>query len=169
MTEIYIYFAKKITPARARHILNTKKISKKVALTLLRNTGVKLPPSSFIVSPFHFGGGNISIGENTYINYDFICIDYSQISIGSNVLIGPRVTLCTVTHPTEPIVRLSIERNIHAPITIGDNVFIGANVTILPGVTIGENSVIAANSVVTTDVPANCLYGGTPAKFKKSL
>ncbi|MCP1065412.1 hypothetical protein M5G07_07095 [Serratia symbiotica] len=70
----------------------------------------------------------------------------------------------------ELAVRLSIQRKIHPPITtIGDNVFVGANVTILPEVKIGENSVIAENSVVTTDVPANCLYGGTPVKFKKSL
>ncbi|MBQ0956494.1 DapH/DapD/GlmU-related protein [Serratia symbiotica] len=169
LTEIYIYFAKKITPSRAKHILNVKKLRKNAAHSLLRKSGVIIPPSSCIVAPFHFGSGNIAIGENTYINYDCICIDYSAIKIGSNVLIGPRVTLSTVTHPTEPTARLSNQRNIYSPITIEDNVFIGTNVTILPGVTIGANSVIAANSVVTSSVPADCLYAGTPARFKKSL
>ncbi|RDU13945.1 hypothetical protein DWV02_25305 [Citrobacter freundii] len=38
-----------------------------------------------------------------------------------------------------------------------------------PGVTIGNNSVIAANSVVRSDVPANTLYAGTPAVFKRNI
>jgi maltose O-acetyltransferase len=37
----------------------------------------------------------------------------------------------------------------------------------LPGVTLGDNSVIGANSVVTSDVPANAVFVGTPARFKK--
>jgi len=82
-------------------------------------------------------------------------------------MIGPNVTLTTVSHHTDPTLRHGA--NIIAPIKIGENVWIGAGVVVLPGITIGDNSVIAANSVVTTDVPANCLYAGTPAKFKKAL
>jgi acetyltransferase-like isoleucine patch superfamily enzyme len=51
-----------------------------------------------------------------------------------------------------------------APIAIGNNVFIGANATILPGVTIGDNVVIGAHSVVTRDVPSDCVAAGVPAK-----
>lgn len=82
-------------------------------------------------------------------------------------MIGPNVTLTTVSHHTDPILRHGA--NIIAPIEIGENVWIGAGAVVLPGITIGDNSVIAANSVVTADVPANCLYAGTPAKFKKAL
>ena len=49
----------------------------------------------------------------------------------------------------------------------GKRVWIGSGDIILPGVNIGDNSVIAAGSVVTKDVPENCLYGGNPAKFIK--
>ena len=49
------------------------------------------------------------------------------------------------------------------------NAWIGAAATILPGVTIGENAVIAAGSVVTKDVPNNCIVGGVPAKFIKNI
>ena len=50
------------------------------------------------------------------------------------------------------------------PVIIEDFVWIGANCLILPGVRIGRGSVIAAGSVVTKDVPAMCLAGGSPAR-----
>ena len=56
----------------------------------------------------------------------------------------------------------------NAPIIIGENCWIGTNVRICKGVTIGDNSVIAACSVVTKDVPANCIVAGNPAKIVKS-
>lgn len=51
---------------------------------------------------------------------------------------------------------------------IGENCWIGANVRICKGVTIGDNSVVAACSVVTKDVPANCIVAGNPAKVVKN-
>lgn len=50
---------------------------------------------------------------------------------------------------------------------IGENSFIGINAIICPGVTIGKSCIIAAGSVVTTDVPSNCLAAGVPATVKK--
>ena len=54
-------------------------------------------------------------------------------------------------------------------ITVEDDVWIGGNSVINQGVTIGARSVIAANSVVNSDVPTDCLYGGTPAKLIRHL
>ena len=54
------------------------------------------------------------------------------------------------------------------PIIIGDYVLLGMNVTVLKGVTIGEHSIIGANSVVTNDIPANCIAVGNPCKPIKS-
>lgn len=59
--------------------------------------------------------------------------------------------------------------DIFGPIVIHDNVFIGVGSIILPGVTIGENSIIAAGSVVSKDVPPNCVYGGVPARKLSDL
>lgn len=50
-------------------------------------------------------------------------------------------------------------------IVINDNVFIGHGVTILPNVEIGCNVIIGAGSVVTSDIPSNCVFAGVPARF----
>ena len=47
--------------------------------------------------------------------------------------------------------------------TIGDNVSICANATVIGGIKIGNNVVIGAGSVVTKDVPDNCVAYGNPA------
>jgi len=47
---------------------------------------------------------------------------------------------------------------------IGNNVDIGANVCIIGGVTIGDNVIIGAGSVVTKDVPVDCVVVGNPAR-----
>lgn len=52
---------------------------------------------------------------------------------------------------------------------IEDNVFIGVNSVVLPGITIGENSIIGAGSVVTKDIPPNCIAAGNPAKILKAI
>lgn len=46
---------------------------------------------------------------------------------------------------------------------------IGTNVTILPKVKIGSNVIVAAGSVVTKDIPDNCMVAGVPAVVKKEL
>ena len=50
-------------------------------------------------------------------------------------------------------------------VTIVNHVFIGQGSSILCGVTIGDNVIIGANSLVSGDVPSNCVYAGNPAKF----
>lgn len=55
-------------------------------------------------------------------------------------------------------------RAFHADTRIGKRCFIGANALIMPGVTIGNESVIGGGSVVTKDVPPNCIVAGNPAR-----
>lgn len=48
---------------------------------------------------------------------------------------------------------------------IGSYTGIGAKSIIMPGVRIGNHCLVAAGSVVTKDVPDNCLVGGNPARI----
>jgi maltose O-acetyltransferase len=48
-------------------------------------------------------------------------------------------------------------------------VWIGSHVIILPGVRIGRNSAIGAGSVLTKDVPDNCIAAGNPARLSRRI
>jgi carbonic anhydrase/acetyltransferase-like protein (isoleucine patch superfamily) len=56
-----------------------------------------------------------------------------------------------------------------AGITVGNNVHIGLNATIMPNVRVGNNVVIGVGSVVTHDVPDDCVVAGVPARVICSI
>lgn len=56
------------------------------------------------------------------------------------------------------------EKDIFAPISVGNNVMIGVDSLIMPGVKIGNNVIIAGHSVVTKDIPDGAVVAGVPAK-----
>ncbi|MEU2544089.1 sugar O-acetyltransferase [Streptomyces roseolus] len=113
-------------------------------------------------------GSYITVGEDTFINYNLTALDVAPITIGRDCQIGPNVQLLTPTHPVEPGPRRD-KLEAARPITIGDNVWLGGGAIVLAGVTIGDNSVIGAGSVVTKDVPANVVAVGNPARVIRSI
>lgn len=56
-------------------------------------------------------------------------------------------------------------RNRHENTYIGTKCFIGANAIIMCGIRIGNECIVGAGSVVTKDVPNNCIVAGNPAKI----
>jgi len=113
-----------------------------------------------------YKGARISIGDHTFINYGSSISAYKQVEIGRHCLLG---------HHT-----LIVDRNEHgvdqremvpppAQVIIEDHVWIGSRVVVLPGVLIGHHSVIGAGSVVTKDIPANCLAVGNPARVVRGF
>ena len=59
-------------------------------------------------------------------------------------------------------------RRHEAKTIIGKHCFIGCASIIMPNITLGDQVVVAAGSVVTKDVPANCIVAGNPAKVIKT-
>ena len=122
----------------------------------------------------------IIIGDNVGISSACIWAN-SQILIGNNVNIGGDcLILDNDAHPHKFLERRTdFFKNIprekyfkiipSAPIEICDDVWIGARCQILKGVTIGERSIIGAGSIVTNDVPADCIAAGNPCKVIKRL
>ena len=110
-------------------------------------------------------GCNIHVGDNFYAGYNCTMLDYAEIKIGNNCLIGPNVGIYTTSHSLSPTDRY--KTGYAKPITIGDDVWIGGHSCIMPGVSIGHGAVVAAGSVVTKDVEPNTLVGGNPARLIK--
>lgn len=131
---------------------------------LIRSILGKAGANVHIEQPFHCDYGfNIEVGDNFYTNFNCTILDVGKVSIGSNVMFAPNVSLYTAGHPIHPDSRNSgYEYGI--AITIGNNVWIGGNVVVNPGVTIGNNTVIGAGSVVTKDIPDNVVAIGVPCK-----
>lgn len=111
-------------------------------------------------------GANLAIGNNVGISNTLIhCSD--SITIGDNVKIGGACMIFDSNfHSLDPEARRNPEKDIKgaktAPIEIKNDSFIGARSTICKGVTIGERAIIQAGSVVTNDIPADCIAGGNP-------
>lgn len=113
-------------------------------------------------------GDNIHVGRNFYANYDVVMLDGAPITIGDDVLFGPKVGLYTSNHLFDATER---QRGgcVAKPITIGDRCWLAANVTVLPGVTIGVGTIIGAGSVVTHDIPANVIAAGNPCQVLRPI
>ena len=109
----------------------------------------------------HLRAGGVTLGRNVHIGARTI-VDSSHrhlVTIGDDVVIAPRVHILAHDASTKPLLgytRIGL-------VDIGAKVFIGAGSVILPGVTIGEGAIVAAGSVVTKDVAAGAVVGGSPA------
>jgi acetyltransferase-like isoleucine patch superfamily enzyme len=110
--------------------------------------------------------GDLYIGDDTRIGIGSVLI--GPVTIGRKVMIAQNVTISGLNHnyadTNLPIADQGVSVGI---IEISDDVWIGANCVITKGVRIGKHVVIAASSVVTGDIPDNCVVGGIPAKIIK--
>jgi acetyltransferase-like isoleucine patch superfamily enzyme len=78
-----------------------------------------------------------------------------QSTIGNFVWLYMSVVLTNDPHPPSTYT---------AGVTVEDYAVIATMSVVLPGVTIGEHSLVAARSLVTRNVPAHTVVGGSPAK-----
>lgn len=113
-------------------------------------------------------GSRIALGDHVYANTGLTVIDDTFVTIGSHVMLGPRVTISAATHPVDPELRRQAYQY-DLPVTIEENVWVGAGATILPGVTIGKNSVIGAGSVVDRDIPPDVVAAGVPCRVLREI
>ena len=113
-------------------------------------------------------GCNTYIGNNFFANYGLTILDVGKVTIGDNVLLGPRVHLFTAGHPIDADVR-NAKLEYGKAITIGSNVWVGGNTVINPGVTIGSNVVIGSGSVVTRDIPDGVVAAGNPCRVIRPI
>ncbi|HEV7301560.1 MAG TPA: acyltransferase [Tepidisphaeraceae bacterium] len=115
--------------------------------------------------------GNVELGDDCSIQTGTILVGYGTrddraglIRIGNGVRIAPMVMMIASNHRFDgdrPIRQQGMQ---HAPITIGDDVWIAGRVNVMAGVTIGRGCVVGAGAVVTKDIPPNSIAVGVPAR-----
>jgi acetyltransferase-like isoleucine patch superfamily enzyme len=114
--------------------------------------GMKTPQSSL-----HLGKRTI-IMQMSYINPTL------PVTIGDDSGIGGHCLFFTHGSWNSQLEGFPVK---FAPITLGKKVWLPWRVFVMPGVNIGDESVIGANSLITSDIPANSLAAGNPAKVLK--
>ncbi|MBO6117884.1 MAG: galactoside O-acetyltransferase [Bacteroidales bacterium] len=107
---------------------------------------------------------NVKIGKNVVIMNNCLMMSAGGITIEDDVLVAANSQLISNNHDLQEHQIITCK-----PVHLKRNCWIGAGATILPGVTIGQNSVVGAGSVVTKDVPDNCIAVGNPAKVVKNI
>lgn len=108
-------------------------------------------------------GGKLTIGQGA-ANVGLTIMCAKEVTIGNGVRIGRNVS---IRDWNGPHVIINDHYRNHAPVHIGDHVWLCTGCTIMPGVTVGEGAVVAANSTVTRDVPPHSMVAGSPAKVIK--
>lgn len=112
-----------------------------------------------------FGSGRtVRLGDYSGIGVD--CVLSGRVTIGNNVMMGPRSVLIARNHAFQDT-EIPMNRQGFAeerPIVIGDDVWIGTNVIVLPGVSVGHGAILAAGAVVSKDVQPYSIVGGNPAR-----
>ena len=108
--------------------------------------------------------GVIRIGREVRLNRGATICAYTEVSIGDFSMVGEFVSIRDANHGIARGELVRSQPHDAKPIRIGSDVWVGRGACILPGVTIGDGAIIGANSIVTKDVPANCIAAGIPAK-----
>jgi acetyltransferase-like isoleucine patch superfamily enzyme len=124
--------------------------------------------SSFVFASRFAARPSLTVGDRTGISHGCRFTVGKRISIGNDCMIAAGVWIFDSSgHSTDPASRLAglppLDTEVR-PVTIGNNVWIGTNSIVFPGVTIGDGSVVSAGSVVMSDVPANTIVAGNPAR-----
>lgn len=85
---------------------------------------------------------------------------WNGVELEDDVFVGPNATFTNDNFPRSKIYPEQFNRTV-----IQKGASIGANATVLSGITIGSGAMVGAGAVVTTDVPANAIVVGNPARI----
>jgi len=131
----------------------------------LKDIPARIEPGAIIREQVEIGK-NAVIMMGAVINIGAIIGDGTMIDMGA--VLGGRATVGKNCHVGAGAVLAGVVEPASAtPVIIEDNVMIGANAVVIEGCRVGANAVVAAGAVVVSDVPANAVVAGCPARVIK--
>jgi acetyltransferase-like isoleucine patch superfamily enzyme len=142
------------------HYFNYTHVSQRRLVQM--GSGVRFAPNVSITN-----GARVTIGDRAAIGarcHLWAGNNTGRVVIGEEALFGPEVFLTASNYGTEPGTPPMYQPTHEADVVIGRGVWLGARVMVMAGVTVGDGAIVGAGSVVTKDLPANCIAGGIPAR-----
>ena len=134
-------------------MLDTKDIPARIEPGAIIREQVEISKNAVIMMGAVINIGAV-IGDGTMI--DMGAVLGGRATVGKNCHVGAGAVLAGVVEPASA-----------TPVIVEDNVLIGANAVFIEGCHVGENAVVAAGAVVVSDVPANAVVAGCPARVIK--
>ena len=137
-------------------------VRKRIAVRL-REAGAHMPPC---VAPGAFVARDASIEDGAVVCAGAV--------VGSRAVIG-RYTIINSVSSVDHDCHLGMLSQVTAGVTfgggvkVGTNCFFGVKSAVIPGLTIGDNTQVMAGSLVTSDIEADVLAGGSPARIVRRL
>ena len=107
-------------------------------------------------------GKECFIGRGAMLDLAGKLVLENQVTVSSRAILLTHFSVGFSNHPLIKKYPKCVKKTI-----LKNACFVSVGSIIFPGVELGEQSIIAAGSVVRTNVPANSLVAGVPAKIKR--
>ena len=107
----------------------------------------------------------LSIGDRCLIGRGSGIVAHFSIEIGDDVWTGHYVYITDQNHDYRDVTRpISVQSQLERPVVVGSGSWLGHGTIVLPGAHIGRHVAVAAGSVVTGELPDECVAAGSPAR-----
>lgn len=144
------------------HYYNYTHVSQRRVATI--GEDVRLAPNvSFTNGERVFIGDRAAIGARCHL---WAGNKTGRVIVGEEALFGPEVFLTASNYGVKPGVPPMYQDTIEEDVVIGSGVWLGARVMVMAGVAVGDGAIVGASSVVTRDLPPNCIAAGVPARVR---
>ena len=129
--------------------------------------GCRMRENAKIISPENF-----KCGEYVWIGEGAILDASGGLEIGEHSSIGLYVMIWSHSSYLANLAYNNVIKSdliTRSKTKIGKGCFFAGHSVIYPGLTIGDRTVILPGTVVTKDIPGNCIMAGSPAKVIKEI
>lgn len=103
---------------------------------------------------------HLRVGAGAVLGPRSTCYCVAPVVLGDGAIVSQGAHLCGATHAIDEVSFQLIAK----PIAIGKGAWIAAEAFVGPGVTAGEGAVLGARGVAFSDLAANTVYIGNPAR-----